>query len=83
MVFDRNTLVNYMQNDLGIDASDLDDSTPLFSSGIIDSFSLISLITFIEKQGNFRISPTDVNLDNMDSIERLMAYIQSQSDAAT
>ena len=73
------TLKNYMQEDLDIDTGDIKSNTPLFSDGIIDSFSLVSLLTFVETTFNFRIGPTDVNLANFDSLDRMYAYIQSRA----
>ena len=64
----------FLEDDLGIDTSDVTDDTLLFSSGIVDSFALVTLMTFMETEGGFRISPADVNLDNMDSIGRILAF---------
>lgn len=67
---------NYMREDLDIDIADMTHDTLLFSEGIIDSFSLIALLTFIESTFNFRIGRTHVNLANFDSLGRMQAYIQ-------
>ena len=76
----KEELLGYLQTDLGIDTSQVADSTPLFSSGIIDSFSLVSLLTFVETTCAFKVSPLEVNLDNMDSIERLMGFIRRKTE---
>jgi acyl carrier protein len=68
----------FMNEDLGIDSAGLAVDEPLFSVGIVDSFSLVSLLTFIEETHNFRIGATDVNLDNFDSLERMEKYILSK-----
>ncbi|MEO2048082.1 MAG: acyl carrier protein [Pirellulales bacterium] len=68
----------FMSEDLGIDNSGIVVNSPLFSSGIIDSFSLVSLLSYIEDTYQIRISSADVNLDNFDSLERILAYIQSK-----
>lgn len=69
-------IIGYIRDELRVDVSSVDDKTPLFSSGIIDSFSLVSLITFLEETGDFRVNPMDVNLDNMDTIECIVAYVE-------
>jgi acyl carrier protein len=74
MPLTRDKLVEFLETELGLEVSGLQDSTLLFSSGIIDSFMMVSLMTFMEKQGGFRIAPTDVNLANLDSIERILAF---------
>jgi acyl carrier protein len=73
-------LKEYMQEELEIDTADLEPGSALFSTGIIDSFSLVTLLTFIESTFEFRIGPTDVNLANFDSLERMHAYIDRHID---
>lgn len=73
-------LKEYMREELEIDTADLETNTALFSTGIIDSFSLVSLLTFVETTFDFRIGPTDVNLANFDSLERMLAYIERQNN---
>lgn len=68
-------IVQFFKDDLAINVDDIDAASLLFSTGIIDSFALVSLMLFIETECGFRISPTDVNLANFDSIERIIAYV--------
>lgn len=75
-------LTEFLNSELGVDTSDVDDSTPLFSSGVIDSFSLVSLIMFLENKCEFRMKPLDVNLDNLDSIERILDFVDRQTEQA-
>jgi acyl carrier protein len=69
-------LLEFFEEDLGVDIDGIEPETRIFSSGIIDSFALVTLMTFLEKAGGFRINPADVNLDNMDSIARIVDYSQ-------
>ena len=50
-----NTIKDYLSEDLDVDTDELEIDTLLFSQGIIDSFSLVSLLTFIESTFGFRI----------------------------
>ena len=83
MALGRDELVFFLKDSLDVDMDELADDAPLFSSGEIDSFSLVSLIEHIEKQCGFRVKPTEVSLDNMDSVERLMAYIDRRTAEAS
>jgi acyl carrier protein len=65
----------FLEEDLGVDIEDIDTDTPLFSSQLIDSFALVTLMMFIEREAGIRIAPADVNLDNMDTIGRMLAYV--------
>lgn len=68
----------YLMDDLGIGTNQLDEETPLYSSGLIDSISLIQLVTFLEKKIGSKIRPTDLTLDNFDSAARILKFVQSQ-----
>jgi len=41
----------------------------LVSGGLIDSYSLVTLAVFIEGEFGVRIPDTELNLDNMDTID--------------
>lgn len=68
-------ILQFMNDELGIDTSGLGPDSPLFSSGVIDSFSLVTLLSHIEQTCGFQIGSTDVNLDNFDSLARIVAYV--------
>ena len=67
-------LSHFIEDELAVDA-EVSEDTPLFSSGLIDSFSLVSLMTYIEDRAGIRISPGDVSLSNFDSIGRILNYL--------
>lgn len=69
-------ITTFMDQDLGIDTKDLTLDTPLFSEGIIDSFSLVSLVIFVEETFALRVGALDVNLANFDSLDRIARYIE-------
>jgi len=74
MTVTRQLLLEQLETRFGLDAAVIDDTTLLFSSGLLDSFSVAELLMFIEEQGGFRVEPTEVTLDNLDSIERILAF---------
>lgn len=51
---------------------------PLLSSGLIDSFSLVDLSLFVEKQFNVYIDNTELNRDTFDTLAQLSDLIQSR-----
>ena len=71
-------LIAFFDTELGIDPSAVKEDTPLFSSGLIDSFSLLTVIDFLERSFSFRMNPMDVNLDHMDTVERMLAYCRQR-----
>lgn len=52
------------------------DDAPLFSSGLLDSFSMVELLAFVEELAGRRVRVVDVNLDNLDTIDRIVALIE-------
>jgi acyl carrier protein len=69
-------ILNFLSDDLGVDTAGITPDALLFSTGVIDSFGLVTLMTFLEGEYNIRIKPADVNLDNFDSISRILDYVQ-------
>ena len=68
-------LKNYLRDEQYVEIEAIDASTLLFSSGIVDSFALVEMMTFIEDRAGIRIEPADVTLENMDSIELILTFI--------
>ena len=66
---------DYLVTEFGV-AQTITSDEPLFSSGLIDSFSMVDLLAFVEKSAGRRIRVVDVNLDNFDSIDRIVALIE-------
>lgn len=73
---DVESLIKFFADELDLDTRDIAEDTLLFSSGIIDSFALVSMMMFVESKAGIRISPADVRLDNFDSIERIIAFVE-------
>ena len=76
------SLKTYLGERMGLDKATLADETPLFSSNLLDSFSMVDLIMFIEKESAVRLDPTDVSLDNLDSIERILRFVAARRTEA-
>jgi acyl carrier protein len=51
---------------------------PLLSSGLVDSFSLVDLSLFIEKQFKVYIDNTELNPQTFDTLEQLAGLVQSR-----
>lgn len=49
---------------------------PLFTSGLLDSIDILSVVATIEEQYPIRINPMDVSMERLDSIERMADFIE-------
>jgi acyl carrier protein len=74
-VMKKESLLNFLREELAVDDRDLTETTPLFSSGRIDSYSLVMMIAFIESQCGLQFNPEDVVLENLDTVERVVSFI--------
>ena len=52
------------------------DEDSLFAAGILDSFGMLELIAFLEKERGLVVSPGEVTMDNFDSLERIMRLVR-------
>jgi D-alanine--poly(phosphoribitol) ligase subunit 2 len=54
----------------------IDESTPLISSGIVDSFSMVSLKTFLEKKFAIKIPDEKATTDAFDTVNSIMNLLK-------
>ena len=63
--------------------SGLSDDTPLFGSGLsLDSLTGLELLTGIDAEFGVNIASDDLNLDSLESIGTLVAYLSGHSDSS-
>jgi acyl carrier protein len=60
-----------------IEPGELSDSTPLFSTGLLDSFAMVELVAFAESSFKKKVRARDLTLENFDSIERIVGYFSA------
>lgn len=68
----REELRSLLSDSYGLTAEEFDESTALFSSRLLDSFTLVELVSFIEKREGVRFNASAFRLDNFDSIDRMV-----------
>jgi acyl carrier protein len=61
----------------------LNEETPLFEKGIIDSTGVLELVAFIEE--NFNVTVTDEELvqDNFSSVNGIVKFLRSKNNQAS
>jgi acyl carrier protein len=60
----------------GESADNLTDTTPLRSSGILDSLATLALISFLEEQFRIEVEAHETDIDNFDRIQDIAAYVE-------
>lgn len=56
----------------------LSDSTPLVTSGILTSLCLIEITSFIEESFSVQLHPMDIGVEQMDSIDLMVALVRKR-----
>jgi acyl carrier protein len=76
----RDAIRNYIVNSLIRNPKyKLGDNDKLISGGVIDSFSLVELSLFLEEKFGVRPDDTELNAENMDTVEMIASYVKSHS----
>ncbi len=39
---------------------------------------MVDLIVFLEREGRFKVRPSEVTLENLDSVEKILSYVQTK-----
>jgi len=71
------SLIVFITKTLEVD--DVVADTPLFSSGLLDSVTMLDLISFIETSARIEVNREDVTLDNFDTVERIVRFADGKA----
>lgn len=74
MALTREALRTYLEDHARVDLSEIGDETELFSSGRVDSFQMVDLLVFLEKETGARLGPEDISVENFDTIQRILDF---------
>lgn len=73
----REALHKLLSDSYGLAVEEFDESTALFSSRLLDSFTLVELVSFIEKREGVRFNASAFRLDNFDSIDKMVGAVSA------
>jgi acyl carrier protein len=58
------------------DDQEITETTPLISSGLVDSFSMVSLLRFLEKKYEIQIPDAAATPEAFDTVERIVVLVR-------
>ncbi|MFA5100859.1 MAG: phosphopantetheine-binding protein [Candidatus Omnitrophota bacterium] len=58
--------------------SQVRDDESLFAAGIIDSFGMLELIAFIEKNFDVRVNPSEIDIDTFDTVDKIVSFVEKK-----
>jgi acyl carrier protein len=77
----KQTLKDFISEEL-LDGKKLDpiaDDQDLLLSGLVDSLGVVRMISFIEQTMEVAIPPEDVTLENFQTVDNIVRYLQQRS----
>lgn len=74
-------LIEYIVDEYVEDDTEIGDETPLISGGIIDSFSIVSLKTWLEKKESITIPDEMGTADNFETVIKILALVEQRKQA--
>jgi acyl carrier protein len=64
---------DWLARDPRVDLAKIEDDTPLFSSGTLDSFTMVEIMTLIEEKTGRALPAIEVSPENVDTINGILA----------
>jgi acyl carrier protein len=64
------------------DAASLTNEMSLLDQGIVDSTGVLEVIAFLEGEFGFRVDDEEMLPDNLDSIEKIAAFVRRKQGGA-
>ncbi len=58
------------------DDREITETTPLISGGIVDSFSMVSLLRFLEKKYSIHIPDADASPEAFDTVQSIVTLVR-------
>jgi acyl carrier protein len=84
MTLSADSLFAYLHERTGLAPGSLTLESPLFTSSLLDSLSLVDLIVFVESQmDGTRIDPDDVAVENFDSVAQILRFAEAKCAGAS
>ena len=75
----KDMILAYIKNEYvdedEVDEITLNENTPLISSGIVDSFSMVSLKRFLEKKYNVSLPDEEATPQAFDTVNNIIALV--------
>jgi len=74
----RDVVLEYVKNEYLQEGDDLEVNydTPLISGGIVDSFSMVSLLVFLETKYNIKIPDSKATPEAFDSVNNIVKLLK-------
>ena len=72
----------FLEQDDEVEIDKISDTDTLFTSGLIDSYSLIELLSFMESEFSYVVDFEQLTIDDFDTIEALVNLVKQEAKLA-
>lgn len=73
-------IIEFIEDELLDEPEDIELETSLFQDRLLDSLNLVMLISFLEKEFSIKIATSEVSIDNLDTVARIVGFIERKSN---
>ena len=75
----RDKIIEYIRDEyLDDEDMELTGETPLISSGIVDSFSMVSLKMYLEEEYSIKMTDEEASTEAFDSVGSILALVKKK-----
>jgi acyl carrier protein len=75
----REKIIEFIRDEYVEDESmEITDSTPLITSGLVDSFSMVSLKMYLEEEYGIQMSDAEATTEAFDTVSAIMALVKQK-----
>lgn len=78
----QTSLVDFISRNFMVEIEEIPLDRSLIDEGIIDSFGLIEISSFVENQFQITVDEEEMTQDNFGSVLKMIDYIQGEINAA-
>jgi acyl carrier protein len=71
----RETIIRYLKENADVGDNGIGDDRDLIDDGVIDSFGLLGLITFLEEQFKIRIDASEIDPAQFNTVKKICAIV--------
>ena len=74
MSLTRDSILKFLDAELGVDVDNVSDETELLSSGLVDSLAVMDLVTFVSEEADIKVRTTEITLANFNTIPGILDF---------
>ncbi len=75
----QNQLLDFINTEVSLADETVLAGTDLMMTGAVDSLGVMRITQWLEDEAGIRVDPTDVTLDNFQTVDKMLAYCQSKT----